>query len=139
ADGTSQWITGTAARAAAHRLRAACDTVLVGPGTVAADNPRLTARDTHDRPVPRERQARRAVLGPRSLAPGPNVHAAAAAARVPTTRDPEEALKRLFSVGSRHVWLEGGPTLAAVFLTGGYVDEVIAYVAPAFLGSGRSA
>lgn len=139
ADGTSQWITGTAARADVHRLRAECDTVLVGTGTVVADNPRLTVRDTHDRAVPRERQPRRAVMGLRSLDPGANVLDAAAETCVLTTRDPEEALKRLFSAGSRHVWLEGGPTLAAVFLTGGYVDEVIAYVAPAFLGSGRSA
>ena len=43
-DGTSQWITGEAARADAHRLRAESDAVLVGAGTVKADDPALTVR-----------------------------------------------------------------------------------------------
>ncbi len=43
-DGTSQWITGEAARADAHRLRAEADAVAVGAGTALADDPRLTVR-----------------------------------------------------------------------------------------------
>jgi diaminohydroxyphosphoribosylaminopyrimidine deaminase/5-amino-6-(5-phosphoribosylamino)uracil reductase len=43
-DGSSQWITGTAARADAHRLRAEADAVAVGAGTALTDDPRLTAR-----------------------------------------------------------------------------------------------
>jgi diaminohydroxyphosphoribosylaminopyrimidine deaminase/5-amino-6-(5-phosphoribosylamino)uracil reductase len=39
----------------------------------------------------------------------------------------------------RHVWLEGGPRLAAAFVAAGYVDEVLAYLAPALLGSGVAA
>ena len=45
ADGTSQWITGPAARADVHRRRAAADAIVVGTGTVLADDPALTARD----------------------------------------------------------------------------------------------
>src|SRR5205085_3253821 len=43
-DGSSQWITGEPARADAHRLRAESDAVLVGAGTVRADDPSLTVR-----------------------------------------------------------------------------------------------
>ena len=55
-----------------------------------------------------------------------------------TTRDPHEALARLFALDRRHVFLEGGPTLAAAFLNAEVVDEVVAYVAPMLLGSGLS-
>lgn len=50
ADGTSQWITGAAAREDVHRLRARCDAIIAGSGTVLADDPRLTVRgfDPHD-------------------------------------------------------------------------------------------
>jgi diaminohydroxyphosphoribosylaminopyrimidine deaminase/5-amino-6-(5-phosphoribosylamino)uracil reductase len=54
------------------------------------------------------------------------------------TREPVEALEQLFALDRQRVFLEGGPTLAAAFLTAGLVDEVVAYVAPMFLGSGLS-
>ena len=55
------------------------------------------------------------------------------------THDPAEALKALAEQEIHHVWLEGGPTVAAAFLGAGLVDEVIAYLAPALLGSGAAA
>jgi diaminohydroxyphosphoribosylaminopyrimidine deaminase/5-amino-6-(5-phosphoribosylamino)uracil reductase len=54
-------------------------------------------------------------------------------------RDPARALQILADQDIRQVWLEGGPTLAGAFLTAGLVDEVVAYLAPALLGSGPSA
>ena len=59
--------------------------------------------------------------------------------RVLRTRDPLEALADLHGRGLQHLFLEGGPTLAAAFLRAGLVDEAVGYVAPMLLGSGRSA
>ena len=50
-----------------------------------------------------------------------------------------EALDRLHALDRQHVFLEGGPALAAAFVRAGLVDEVVAYVAPALLGAGTSA
>jgi diaminohydroxyphosphoribosylaminopyrimidine deaminase/5-amino-6-(5-phosphoribosylamino)uracil reductase len=55
------------------------------------------------------------------------------------TRDPHQALTALCARDRQHVFLEGGPTLAAAFLRAGLVDEVVTYVAPMLLGAGRSA
>ena len=55
------------------------------------------------------------------------------------THDPREALAMLWERERRHVFLEGGPTLAAAFVTAGLVDEIVVYVAPMLLGAGRNA
>lgn len=140
-DGSSRWVSSRAARLDTHRLRARCDAILVGTNTVEVDDPLLTVRDEHDRPI--ERQPLRAVMGERDLDPGRRVFDAGAANGVESvhlrTRDPEEALAELYALGRRHVFLEGGPTLAAAFLRAGLVDEIVAYVAPMLLGSGRPA
>ena len=84
-------------------------------------------------------QPLRAVMGLRDLAPDRRIlnnHAETVHLR---TREPAEALRELYDRGRQHVWLEGGPTLAAAFLTAGLVDEVVAYVAPSLLGAGTSA
>jgi diaminohydroxyphosphoribosylaminopyrimidine deaminase/5-amino-6-(5-phosphoribosylamino)uracil reductase len=137
ADGSSQWITGEAARADVHLLRATRDAILVGTGTALADDPRLTVRMPDGGLAPH--QPLRVVMGLRDVpdrarlrdAPGGVVHLA--------TRDPREALGLLWERGIRDVWLEGGPTLAAAFLRAGLIDDVYAYVAPALLGAGSPA
>lgn len=137
ADGSSRWISSVAARRDTHRLRAECDTVLVGTATAEADDPALTVRDADDRPL--DHQPLRAVMGLRELDAGLRVADGTAETVHLRTREPADALATLFARGQRHVFLEGGPTLAAAFLRAGLVDEVVTYVAPLLLGSGRAA
>lgn len=137
ADGTSRWISSAAARRDAHRLRATVDTMLVGAGTVAADDPALTVRDQDGRPLPH--QPLRAVMGRRDLPASARVLDDAAETLLLRTHEPAAALAVLFERGRRHILLEGGPTLAAAFLAAGVVDEVVAYVAPVLLGAGPAA
>ncbi len=136
-DGTSRWITSKAARVDSHRLRAQCDVMLVGTGTVEADDPELTVRDEYDEPL--AHQPLRAVMGLRDLDQGSRVFNDRAETIRLDTRDPHEALARLHELGRRHVFLEGGPELAAAFVRARLVDEVVVYVAPALLGAGASA
>lgn len=138
-DGTSRWITAPEARADVHERRHQCDAVLVGTGTVLTDNPRLNARDSGGVPAPVDRQPLRAVMGLRPVPADANVVDDTAPSILLTTRIPGAALATLYDRDCQHVWLEGGPTLAAAFLAAGLVDEVIAYVAPALLGAGRAA
>ncbi|HET6165865.1 MAG TPA: RibD family protein, partial [Marmoricola sp.] len=137
ADGTSRWVSSRPARIDTHRLRAECDVMMVGAGTVAIDDPELTVRDEYDEPLPH--QPLRVVMGERDLPPGRRVFNDRAETVQLRTRDPHEALADLFTLGRRHVFLEGGPTLAAAFLAAGLVDEVVTYVAPMLLGAGTSA
>jgi diaminohydroxyphosphoribosylaminopyrimidine deaminase / 5-amino-6-(5-phosphoribosylamino)uracil reductase len=139
ADGTSRWVSNVAARRDTHRLRAECDVVLAGTGTVLVDDPQLTVRDEVDSPLPRARQPLRAVMGLRGIPASSRVldgHAETVHLR---TRDPHEALESLYARDRQHVFLEGGPHLAAAFLKAGLVDEVVAYVAPMLLGGGTHA
>jgi diaminohydroxyphosphoribosylaminopyrimidine deaminase/5-amino-6-(5-phosphoribosylamino)uracil reductase len=137
ADGTSRWVSSVAARRDTHRLRGLADVILAGTGTVLVDDPELTVRDDDGRPLPQ--QPLRAVMGLREVPPDRRVLNDAAETVVLTTRDPATALQSLFEQDRQHVFLEGGPTLAAAFLRAGLVDEVVAYVAPMLLGSGTSA
>ena len=133
-DGTSRWISSRAARLDAHRLRAECDTILVGTNTVAVDDPELTVRDDLDRPV--AVQPLRGVMGLRDLAPDRRVFNGRADTVRLRTRNPEQALSELHGLGRQHVFLEGGASLAGAFLKADLIDEVVAYVAPMFLGEG---
>ncbi|QNN55165.1 bifunctional diaminohydroxyphosphoribosylaminopyrimidine deaminase/5-amino-6-(5-phosphoribosylamino)uracil reductase RibD [Nocardioides mesophilus] len=139
ADGSSRWVSSRAARLDTHRLRGLCDAILVGTGTVLEDDPQLTVRDELDAPLPPERQPLRVVMGLRELPAGRRVLDAAAETVVLRTRDPHEVLAHLHRRDRQHLFLEGGPTVAAAFLRAGLVDEVVAYVAPLLLGAGHPA
>jgi diaminohydroxyphosphoribosylaminopyrimidine deaminase / 5-amino-6-(5-phosphoribosylamino)uracil reductase len=139
ADGTSRWVSSPPARRDTQRLRAACDAIMVGTGTVLIDDPQLTVRDEDDVDLPRDRQLLRVVMGLRDVPPDRRVLDGAAETLLLRTRDPHEALAELHERERRHVLLEGGPTLAAAFVRAGLVDEVVAYVAPMLLGAGLSA
>lgn len=134
ADGTSRWVSSRAARDDAHRLRAQCDVVLAGTGTVTVDDPHLTTRDQDG--ALRATQPLRAVMGVRTLRSDHRVFDAAAQTIRLKTRDPHAALAELHRLQRRHVLLEGGARLAAVFLRAGLVDEIVAYLAPTLLGAG---
>ncbi len=140
ADGTSRWITGATARADVHALRATADAVVVGTGTVLADDPRLTARvGGSDGPdLPRERQPLRVVVGLRTVPPTAHVLDDSAPTLLLATHDVRAVLAELTRRDVQHVLLEGGPTLAGAFVAADLVDRVVAYVAPALLGSGAS-
>src|SRR4051794_29727045 len=105
ADGTSRWVSGPAARLDTHRLRALCDVMLVGTNTVAVDDPQLTVRDEDDRPLPRDRQPLRVVMGERDLPSSYRVFDDHAETLHLRTRDPEAALKTLFARDRQHVFL----------------------------------
>jgi diaminohydroxyphosphoribosylaminopyrimidine deaminase/5-amino-6-(5-phosphoribosylamino)uracil reductase len=136
-DGTSRWVSSAAARLDSHRLRTVVDTMLVGTGTVAVDDPHLTARDAAGLLLPQ--QPLRAVMGERELDSGRRVFDDAAETVLLRTREPKTALEDLFARDRQHVLLEGGPSLAAAFVAADLVDEVVAYVAPMLLGAGLSA
>ena len=120
-DGTSQWITGDAARADAHRLRAESDAVIVGAGTVRADDPALTVRGANgDDPL-------RVVLG----------HAPASARVHPCVELDGPLPDVLDELGRRGVvqaMIEGGATVAGAFHREGLVDRYVVYLAPALFG-----
>lgn len=160
--GQSQWISGEAARAFAHELRATHDAVLVGIGTVLHDNPRLTVRlvdgpdpfrvvadstlriplDCHllaDRP---ERTI--CVVGPG--APAERVAAVRKlGARVLAGRacgaglDLADALGQLYGLGIRSLMVEGGSAIITSLLRARLVDRLVVCIAPMVLGAGLDA
>ena len=152
-----EWITGPAARRLAHALRDISDAVLVGAGTVRADDPRLTTRLRGGRDPVRVVVAGRGLelpAGARILAPGgpPTwivAPAGAAPARVAALRrrgidvilEPARGprvpfgavVRALGQRGLTTVLVEGGATVAAQALAAGVVDRLVLFVAPLLL------
>ncbi|MCB0972039.1 MAG: bifunctional diaminohydroxyphosphoribosylaminopyrimidine deaminase/5-amino-6-(5-phosphoribosylamino)uracil reductase RibD, partial [Acidimicrobiales bacterium] len=120
-DGSSQWITGGAARADAHAVRAHSDAIVVGAGTVRADDPSLTVRHVEGR------DPLRVVLG----------EAPAGAKVLPALEHRgslDELLDELGARGVIQVLVEGGASVAGSFHREGLVDHYIVYLAPAVFG-----
>jgi diaminohydroxyphosphoribosylaminopyrimidine deaminase/5-amino-6-(5-phosphoribosylamino)uracil reductase len=121
ANGTSQWITGTSARQRVHELRAESDAVVVGAGTVRADDPELTVRDAEGT------SPRRIVLG--SAPPQAKVH--------PCTEysgDLTTLLRKLGSEDVLQLLVEGGHHVAGAFHRAGLVNRYVFHFAPAIAG-----
>jgi len=164
--GDSKWITGPESRAEGHRLRQEADAILVGAGTVIADDPALTVRipdivpahplrvviDSTGRTPPAahvfDRIGRGAVLATTTRTPpsrrdayrriGVEVLALEPAhdGRV----DLRELCANLKARGLLFALIEGGPELLGAAFDGGLVDEVHAFIAPVILGgAGKSA
>jgi diaminohydroxyphosphoribosylaminopyrimidine deaminase/5-amino-6-(5-phosphoribosylamino)uracil reductase len=158
-NGASQWISGAAARAWVHRLRAHCDAVIVGGGTVRADDPLLTSRGlrtpeplrvvlSRSLDLPAAARLWNTAEAPTLLASGPAVEAvdgesgpllkALGAAGVMATAlqrcEPLALLEQLASRGCNRVLWECGPALAAAALQQGCVQELAVVIAPKLLG-----
>lgn len=155
ATGKSFWIGGAEDRLHTHRLRAICDAVLVGAGTVQADDPLLTTRlcvgpsplrvviDTNRTLSPNYRLF---AGGPPTLllcaedAAGPDLHGSAAVARVARVAgaglDLACVLDVLAQRGHKRIFVEGGGITVSRFLVAGLLDRLHVTIAPVLLGAG---
>lgn len=160
--GESEWVTGERARAHVHRLRDTTDAVVVGVGTVLADDPRLTTRRRGGR------DALRVVTDSRARTPtGANVvsEPSDAGCLIATTEAaPRPRLEALRGAGAevailpscegrvdlRALWqllgrrgclsamVEGGPELAASAIAAGVIDKLLLFVAPKIIGGNEA-
>lgn len=135
ANGTSMWITGPEARAEGHALRSTVDAIMVGSGTLAADNPSLTARTPEGTLA--AHQPLRVVMGFSPVPDHARVRGADGAFLHLSTRDFLIALHTLASEHNvEHLLLEGGPTLVGAALAADLIDDLWIHQAPTMLGAG---
>jgi len=131
-DGTSQWITGPAARLDVHRRRAEVDAVITGTGTVLADDPAYTARDADGALLPH--QPVPVVVGTRPVPATAKLRAHPCGLIEAGAATLTEVLGDLHDRGMRRVLVEAGPALTSAVLREGLADEIVAYVAPVLIG-----
>jgi len=146
-DGTSRWITGPEARRDGHRLRAEADAVLIGAGTLRADDPRLDVRlEGFTGPQPRPI----VVAGAGALPPSAALYARNPLVYAPTPVgldgieqvtvagtggvDLSGMMKDLGARGVVDLLVEGGATLAGSLLAAGLIDRIVAYLAATMAG-----
>ncbi len=134
ADGSSKWITATAAREHSHVLRASQDAIVIGTGTALADNPRLTVRGVPHRQG--KKGPLRVVLGNRPVPDDAAVRGDEHGFLQLPRSSPDDVLIELARRGIARVLVEGGPTVASAFLRAQLVDEIQLYLAPTLLGAG---
>lgn len=151
--GASKYINGQSALDHLHRLRAHVDAVIVGVGTVVADDPQLTVRRCEGRSParvvidPRGRMPATARMLADGLAPvivvtgrGTPVPPGAEALRLPAPGgaiDPAEIVAALVARGLPRLLVEGGADTVARFIDAGMVDLLHILMAPMILGSGK--
>ena len=126
ADGSSKWITGETARKRVHQLRAESDAIVVGAGTVRADDPSLTVRDA-DGPSPR-----RIVLG--AIDASAKVHPC-----TQWTGSLPDLLDTLGKEGVVQLLVEGGARVAASFHRERLINQYIMHIAPVIAGGDDAA
>ena len=136
-DGTSQWISGRASRADAHLRRSEVDAILVGTGTVKADDPTLTARKPDGSLY--EHQPLRVILGETAISAKKRIFNDDAETIQLFTHSVHGALAELHVRGIKHLMVEGGPKVASKFIKLGLVNEYITYLAPMLIGGERTA
>lgn len=127
ANGKSRWVTGKMARTAVHAMRAELDAILVGAGTVLADNPALTAHGAGKNPL------RVVLAGRRKLSPRARVFDGSAPTVTYRKTPLAAVLRDLGRRGVGTLLVEGGPTVHAAFLRAGLVDEARVFLAPKLL------
>jgi diaminohydroxyphosphoribosylaminopyrimidine deaminase/5-amino-6-(5-phosphoribosylamino)uracil reductase len=136
-DGTSRWITGTAARQRVHEERAANDAILTATGTVLADDPSLTARGDAGELMPH--QPIPVVVGERPIPDDAALRRHPAGLIEAPSHDLEAVLTSLTDRGIRRVYVEAGPTLVTALIAADLADEFSVYLAPTLLGGDRLA
>ena len=137
ADGTSQWITGPETRQRVHLDRSRHDAIVVGTGTVLADDPTLTARNDNGSLM--DHQPHAVVVGQRAVPETALIRTHPGGFTHHQSHHLGQLMDALFSKGIRSVYVEGGPTLASAFLAQGLYDELHISLGPMLLGGGKLA